>query len=56
MLDALGFGLYRLDAEGRCTYANPAALQMLGYAADEVLGRNMHELIHHSHPDGSPFP
>lgn len=56
MLDALGFGLYRLDAEGRCTYANPAALQMLGYAAGEVLGRNMHELIHHSHPDGSPFP
>ncbi|MBB1496966.1 PAS domain-containing protein [Paracoccus sp. MC1862] len=55
-LDALGFGLYCLDDEGRCTYANPACLAMLGYAADEVLGRNMHDLIHHSHPDGSAYP
>ena len=55
-LDALGFGVYCLDGEGRCTYANPACLAMLGYGADEVLGRNMHELIHHSHPDGSAYP
>lgn len=56
VLDALGFGLYRVNAQGLCAYANPAALRMLGYAAHEVLGRNMHELIHHSHPDGSPYP
>ncbi len=55
-LDAIGFGIYGLDAEGRCTHANPAALAMLGYEAEEVLGRDMHDLIHHSHPDGSPFP
>ena len=54
MLDALGFGLYRLDAEGRCTYANPAALQMLGYAADELVGRSLAELVaqQDSYPDG----
>ncbi|MBP1807098.1 response regulator [Rubellimicrobium aerolatum] len=55
-LDALGLGLYRIDEEGRCTYANPAALAMLGYEASEVIGRNMHDLIHHSHPDGSRYP
>ena len=55
-LEAIGFGLYRLDADGRCTYANQAALNMLGYEMSEVLGRNMHELIHHSHPDGSRYP
>ena len=55
-LEAIGFGLYRLDADGRCTYANQAALDMLGYEMPEVLGRNMHELIHHSHPDGSRYP
>ncbi len=55
-LEALGFGIYRIDGDGRCTYVNPMALEMLGYAASEVIGRNMHELIHHSHPDGTPFP
>ncbi len=55
-LDALGFGVYRIDDEGLCTYVNPAALNMLGFDASEVIGRNMHELIHHSHPDGSHFP
>jgi PAS domain S-box-containing protein len=55
-LDAIGFGIYRIDLQGRCTFANAAALAMLGYDAGEVLGRNMHELIHHSQPDGSPLP
>jgi PAS domain S-box-containing protein len=55
-IDAIGLGIYSLEAEGRCTHANPAALAMLGYELGEVLGRNMHELCHHSHPDGSPFP
>ena len=55
-LEALGFGIYRIGADGRCIYVNAAALAMLGYAEDEVLGRNMHELIHHSYPDGSAFP
>jgi PAS domain S-box-containing protein len=55
-LDAIGFGIYRIDGEGRCRFINPAGLAMLGYEASEVLGHNMHELIHHSHPDGSPYP
>jgi PAS domain-containing protein len=38
MLDALGLGLYRVDTEGRCTSVNSAALRMLGYGAQEVLG------------------
>ena len=38
------------------TFINPAACRMLGYAADEVLGRNAHLLFHHSHTDGSPYP
>ncbi|WP_176559241.1 response regulator [Rubellimicrobium roseum] len=55
-LDALGLGLYRIDGEGRCTFINRAGLDLLGYREDEVLGRNMHDLIHHSHPDGCPYP
>ena len=56
MLEAIGFGLYCIDIEGRCTYANRMASKMLGYEAFEMLGQNMHDLIHHSHPDGSRYP
>ena len=56
-MDALGDGVYGVDPEGRCMFVNSAALRMLGYdTADDLLGRNMHAVIHHTRPDGSPFP
>jgi diguanylate cyclase (GGDEF)-like protein/PAS domain S-box-containing protein len=56
LLESAGEGLYGLDNEGRCTFVNEAALAMLGYARDELLGREMHSLIHHTHADGSAYP
>ncbi len=56
LLNAVGQGVYGVDRTGRCIFINKAGLDMLGYERDEVLGRNMHELIHHTHPDGSPYP
>jgi PAS domain S-box-containing protein len=29
---------------------------MLGYKPDELLGRNMHAMVLHSHADGTPYP
>jgi PAS domain S-box-containing protein len=29
---------------------------MLGYTAEQVMGRGAHDLFHHSRPDGSPYP
>jgi len=56
-MDSLGDGIYGIDPAGRCTFVNRAALEMLGYAfVQELLGRNMHDLIHHTRPDGSPYP
>jgi two-component system NtrC family sensor kinase len=53
LLNSIAEGVYGVDLEGRCTFCNPAALKMLGYAsAQEVIGRNLHQLIHHSTPDG----
>jgi PAS domain S-box-containing protein len=57
LLECAGEGIYGLDLEGRCTFANAECLRLLGY--DDVgalLGENMHELIHHTRPDGSPYP
>lgn len=56
LLESTGEGIYGVDSEGRCTFSNRATCEMLGYSQDELIGRNMHELIHHSYPDGHPYP
>lgn len=56
LLESTDEGIYGIDLQGRCTFINKAAAEMLGYKSDEVLGINMHKLIHHSHSDGSPYP
>jgi len=57
LLDATVEGIYGLDRDGRCTFINRAALQMLGYARpDDLIGRNLHERIQHTQPDGTPYP
>jgi PAS domain S-box-containing protein len=48
--------VYAVDHSGRVLYANPAALAILGYESHELLGRPSHATIHHTHPDGTPFP
>ncbi|AWK87728.1 response regulator [Azospirillum thermophilum] len=45
-----------VDRNGRITFANPAASVMTGFANEELLGRNLHALIHHTRADGSPYP
>ncbi|HEX5751485.1 MAG TPA: ATP-binding protein [Archangium sp.] len=57
LLDSAAEGIFGLDLEGRCTFVNRSALRMLGYAdAGALLGRDAHQLWHHSHADGSPYP
>jgi diguanylate cyclase (GGDEF)-like protein/PAS domain S-box-containing protein len=56
LLSALGEGVYGVDGDGRCTFVNPAALAMLGYTAEELLGQDQHALFHHHHRDGRDYP
>lgn len=57
LMDATEEGIYGVDTNGNCTFINRAALLMLGYRRPEdLLGRNLHELIHHTHPDGRHYP
>ena len=55
LLQATDQGIYGIDTNGECTFVNTAGLNHLGYRLEECLGKNMHDLIHHSHPDGSPY-
>jgi PAS domain S-box-containing protein len=55
ILASVGDGIYGIDLEGRVTFVNAAAMQMLGYKQDEMLGCVMHELIHHTRADGTPY-
>lgn len=56
ILHAVGEGIYGVDAEGRTTFVNPAAERMLGWRGDELMGRVIHRVMHHSHKDGTLFP
>jgi PAS domain S-box-containing protein len=54
--NSLGEGAYVLDADGRLLDLNPRGEELLGWRADELRGRDMHEAVHHLRPDGTPFP
>ncbi|WP_052351950.1 PAS domain S-box protein [Deinococcus pimensis] len=56
LLDSAGEGIFGVDMAGLTTFANPAALRMIGYEHDEIVGRPQHALVHHTRPDGTPFP
>ena len=48
--------LFMMDPMGRVTFANPAATHLTGYHQEELIGQVLHQKIHHSRPDGSPYP
>ena len=57
LLDSTAESIYGLNTSGNCTFCNQAALRTLGYQhADCLLGKNMHEVTHHSRADGSAYP
>ena len=56
ILNSAGDGIYRVDREGRITYANPAVAGLLDCRVEDLLGRDAHELVHHSRADRTPFP
>jgi PAS domain S-box-containing protein len=57
LLNSTAEGIYGLDLQGNCTFCNPACLRLLGYQAPEdLLGRNIHVVMHHTRVDGTPYP
>jgi PAS domain S-box-containing protein len=57
IIDSAAEGIYCIDRTGLVTLCNAAFLRMLGFAHEEdVVGKNVHEIVHHSYPDGTPYP
>jgi len=57
LLNSTAEAIYGIDTNGDCTFCNNACLHLLGYQhSDDLLGKNMHWLIHGKHPDGTHFP
>jgi PAS domain S-box-containing protein len=56
ILTAAGEGIYGVDKKGITTFFNPAASKMLGWEPEELIGRSLHNIVHHTRADGTPFP
>jgi PAS domain S-box-containing protein len=56
ILDSAGEGIFGIDIQGNFTFLNKTASHLLGWRRQELIGRSHHELIHHSHDDGTPYP
>jgi PAS domain S-box-containing protein len=56
ILDSAGEGIYGLDGDGKITFGNMAATEILGWKIEDVLGHPAHDVHHHSLADGSPYP
>ncbi len=55
ILDSAGEGICGIDIEGNVAFINKAALELLGYEREEVIGHPLHEVSHHVRFDGSPY-
>ena len=56
ILASVSDGIVGLDTEGRISFINPAGPALLGYSEGDLLGQPLHPLVHHTWPDGRPFP
>ena len=54
--DSIGEGVFTIDTDGRVTYMNQVAQDLLGWSWEEIQGRELHPILHSQRPDGSPLP
>ena len=56
LLESSSEGIYGIGPGHICTFINRAGAQMLGYEPAELIGRQLHSVVHHHHADGSAYP
>jgi PAS domain S-box-containing protein len=56
VLDNATVAIFLMNERQECVYMNAAAEKLTGFKLGETSGRPLHDVIHHTRPDGSPFP
>lgn len=57
LMDSVSEAIYGVDLDGVCTFVNQSCVKMLGYQDErDLLGKSIHELIHHTYPNGAHYP
>lgn len=56
LLSSVGDGIYSINQQGLCTFINPVGAKMLGLKPEDVLGKNIHLIHHHTHENGKHYP
>jgi len=56
LLESVGEGIFGVGKDGLVDFINPAGVRMLGFEPGELVGKEIHGLIHHTRADGTPYP
>ncbi len=57
ILDSTAEAIYAMDLKGNCTFCNVSCVEILGFKSrEDLLGKNIHEIIHHSYINGTIYP
>ena len=52
ILESTAEGLIGISRSGSITFINSAAGELLGHRQEDLMGKEVHDVIHHPHPDG----
>lgn len=56
VLNNTAMAVFLMNEQQQCIYMNGAAEHLTGYSLEETEGQTLHEVIHHTYPDGRKFP
>jgi PAS domain S-box-containing protein len=56
VLNNTRMAVFLMDHRQHCVYANASAEKLTGYRFDEMCGRALHDVVHHTRPDGTHYP
>jgi PAS domain S-box-containing protein len=56
ILNNTTMAVFMMDERQHCSFMNKAAEELTGYTFEETRGKPLHDVLHHTYPDGRPFP